>query len=99
HHLVLASFPTRRSADLDLRARLAGARVARRSRPVVSLARQIRASALRLCARDARRTVDAAIRIRGSLAAVVDRRPRHPVLASYRSEEHTSELQSRENIV
>src|SRR5207302_2869983 len=98
HHRDLHSFPTRRSSDLEGAARLGVSLtfVIARGDPYTELRRvadEMRADAVVVGA-----STQAGHRWIGSLAVRLVKAGRWPVTV-VRSEEHTSELQSRENLV
>src|SRR5690606_41177504 len=84
-HLDLPSFPTRRSSDLGRHVALGGLQSLLRARPV-RWGRPHRLSTGRILWR--RRSIVSAVVPRGTVGRSLTR-----------SEEHTSELQSRENLV
>src|SRR5690606_41579971 len=94
---ALPSFPTRRSSDLlPSRAGLSGYRK--------SLYARERRRAVIHDIHEGRQNLACRARIEGPSDRILTNGPRYPVrdvapLGHYRSEEHTSELQSRENLV
>src|SRR5690606_41459628 len=95
---LLHFVPTRRSSDLH------GGRVSGHQQRAVSVAPAARPAAREYLLRGRRRPVDLFLARGGggqypALREGFSRREDHPAGTELRSEEHTSELQSRENLV